>query len=388
MILNISTATELSDKKDPGIHLLFELEESKNRYTKNALLLQDILRYKSTLEPPYEFKIQQLGNWLVDNNEEFQESRREIKRLQKREPPRSQIIQNRRGRIEACVDFLAELGFVEFARSVQAERNTSTQTKVFRFTKWSSIVKIILAIRKAEGFNHFPFRHTTGLDIESRKRLRIMAEENLEPLCKQLYQEVLCALRTPEEVHADDEKPSIVIFAEKMLEVLKAKRLIVNYAVCIVSQLHTKYPEIGMEDVYTLFVKNLALPSSDNPLFRLVSDGSSDASSLNWIIWRAAYDRLDKTTQAIVLSDMKVLFEHERKIHTYNRTFETKRFEMRADETKVVLNLYCSNSEPHLQPYVIDTREAIRLALLAEQLNTRCVKCGMTFSSQVLVFSQ
>jgi hypothetical protein len=112
---------------------IFE-NKSQEKYD-NASLYQDILRYANDEKSSSEFKFVELANWLMTKNKEFfnyySGSKSHIRR--------SARIENKRQRIQKCIDNLVEWNFLLISEMVQAKKN-DTKTPLYVLTAEGEIM--------------------------------------------------------------------------------------------------------------------------------------------------------------------------------------------------------------------------------------------------------
>lgn len=115
------------------MQILFQ--QNNDEYTNNAHLFQDILVYGSLFDFEYFFKSRELTRWLLDNNNEFKETK-------DKEMDKNEMIENRLDRIKSQLSVLENHGLI-ISRDTQASKG-GAPTKEYSLTNYGFVLGFIL----------------------------------------------------------------------------------------------------------------------------------------------------------------------------------------------------------------------------------------------------
>ena len=287
-------------RKYKGIEDIFEKDNYGN-YTKDALLLQDILCYplKNIEDGIYNFvfKDRDLASWLIDNNNEFINY---YKDLSTRNITKSNRIENRLPRIKGNVQDLIKLGLIEKIGTTRAEK-VDAQVTVYRYTQPGVFIGWII------------------MSMNPEKKAK--AEEEIYKILR---------------IWNNGIGSSYSLFKLILLRKAKEKGTFGVHVDCLRSILHSGKSIKSMRDLF-----------SDSAFEKIPEfDQLMDKASKNpFAISRSTIEALDEMPQEkreMFLYTMKQDIENEMMDITHNREeYEKMRFKYRDDFSVVVLMAYC-----------------------------------------------
>jgi hypothetical protein len=400
-----------TDRREPNLHLIFEstsegLDETElaqyiqgvlnddsididskaakiidwrarhgepSKYTRNALLYQDILRYYE-VQTDRSFKFTELARWLLTRNKEFteyyQDSRAHISM--------SNRIAYHRQRIQKCIDNLVSLYVIEKVGMTKAEKNQDIETPLYRFTEDGKFIFTLL--------RYYDLQESEAL--RSRKGVEYKrAREELSKKADELVQAIDAVLTIDSRAEPampwnDLQKYNScwIYFARLIIDKMIERKVFLRF----VHQLHTMLISgINQNELRGVFDIFLILSRYTSSAGAFLLPGKP---SLEWEIWKESFGELDKTTQSLILQHYKLAFEYPHPRMPYYRPYELARFENRNYEDKVVLEISCTNN--HLPvPHVMETLEAIKMHINRNwNLPIKCTKCGRDSSIDIMLF--
>src|SRR2546422_9621135 len=126
------------------INHIFE-SNSNNRYTKTALLYQDILKFENDFDKKYgsEFTFNDLAKWLMKQNLGFATYYSDSKA----HVTMSNRIANRRDSIQNCIDDFISSKLISIVGTKKAQKN-DFRTQLYKFTQAGEVLSYLLSARK------------------------------------------------------------------------------------------------------------------------------------------------------------------------------------------------------------------------------------------------
>lgn len=129
------------------IDAIFERDKKRKYYTEDALLLQDLLRYSSSItggspEKANPFKLRELQNWIVRNNKQIVDYWNAS--IRRRNTPYSNRVHAMGGKINNKFEILQELNLVRISGAVQAEKIIGLQVPRYEYTKSGILLALII----------------------------------------------------------------------------------------------------------------------------------------------------------------------------------------------------------------------------------------------------
>lgn len=136
----------INKDKPTYLDIIFE-KDSANKFTKKALLYQNIMEYNLETNDDITFRFTDLARWLMEKNNEF----REYYSDSKAHIPKSTRIALRRHVIQSCINDLMELDLILNRGKTKAEKNDLV-TPLYEYTTEGQILSFILLYNSTNSY--------------------------------------------------------------------------------------------------------------------------------------------------------------------------------------------------------------------------------------------
>ncbi len=256
----------MARKESLDIGYLNDIFENKDGiYSKDALLLQDILKYGISKERSLNFKFTDMAKWLMNNNREFHDY------YAGSHDTMTNRIAKRRQRIQAALNKLQNLRLVVQTGSIKAERN-NLETPTYDLTRNGYFSAALVSINASKHLK--------------KDELQLMYD---------VFYGVLESLLTATISENSDTK-SIVI--KKIFQKIKEKSLIHEFGVEVLNTLHSNERDQMLETVEEILTL-LDFPYGLRKLGR--------TSFLD--LWKESVNELESDRKAALLFSYKLRIE-------------------------------------------------------------------------------
>jgi len=304
-------------KKIRYINDIFETGEGKKRYTNDALLLQDLLRYSLEINDvpsriDTRFKKRDLQKWIIRNNKEIVDY---YNRLSKRNTTISNRIHAREARINDKFETLFHMNLIKTVGTARAEK-INTPVTLYSYTRGGILLALIsktldlqdvIAITKAETvINKY--------------------QNELDRIFQWIYEVFVIGFKANKNPSASE------IFHSCLFEQLKIRALIP----VLVNRIH-----------FTVVYDNKLLNFVDLFHSSLYSPFLNENSSSFIDAFYDTIESLDPDIKKLVLHQIKIVAENRFRYILENipRQYEELRFGLRSDYERIAAAGYCDSCD-------------------------------------------
>ena len=346
-----SILTEAVAKDSPHLSMIFE-KDPNGKYTRDALLYQDILQYifardsKYASREPEVFVFDELAGWLV--MEKSQEFKNDYQDFASRTPKYRRINAKRR-KIQKRIDNLLEMFLLVVVEPVKSRRNNE-YTSLYKYSKHGKVIAWIIRSQLSE----------------------ISANERNE-IYKQIYN-LVQSLFLPTDKSSDYQLMSRYLFKSKFFDKCWNEGIFDQIVNMMAELLHHK--SLKARDIIDIL---------NHIVYEYVSFTHKKFRSILWAILMETLNELDEATRKIVIYYEKLAIE--RKIYggdvgpysrQTSREWEEVWFANRNEYSKLTLFGHCSRCK-FSGPLIVDYYKFKKEALLDNDdlptFKTDCHKC-------------
>jgi hypothetical protein len=300
------------------IDAIFEMDAEGRGYTKNALLLQDQLKYsmvvnKSRVENNNHFKLRELQNWIVRNNKHIIEYY--DKSTHRIHTPYSNRVHAMEERINDKFQSLIQTGLISKVGTERAEKLRGMVTPLYGFTKSGILLRLI---------------------IESMELQKVMA------ITKK--QDAIAILKK--------ELNKINQFIYNVLDLMFKIRNDSSSATIFYSTFFRRCEDKGIfdklvEHIHYIINSNHGIQSVTDPLVRVVDRGfQGSQSQIDFLdLWYGTIKELVPEVRKLLLYRLKLHFENmfEQNNAPLNKRYEEFRFDLRDNYERIAVEAVCKN---------------------------------------------
>jgi hypothetical protein len=328
------------------IDAIFERDKKRKYYTEDALLLQDLLRYSSTIngasfEKATPFKLRELQNWIVRNNKQIVDYWNE--RLQRRNTPYSNRVHAMEGKINNKFEILLVLNLVRISGAVRAEKIRGLQVPRYEYSKPGILLALII----------------DGMNLISKERKTSEHGKQIDNILENIYELFNFVYKRRQDLPASD------IFYSIYFQKCKDKGLFGK----LVSRIH--------------FILNwdYRIGSVPDLLERAIYDPFlTKQSQTDFIdLFYEAIEGLNQENRKLILYEIKTLAEEtfKRKLEEVThltRPYEEFRFNLRGDYNRIAIEGYCEYCKSN-RPVALNYLDLRRLSV-ANEKRADCPNCN------------
>ena len=304
-------------KKIGYINDIFEKEEGKERYTNDALLLQDLLRYSLEInEIPSRidshFKKRDLQKWIIRNNKEILDY---YHKLSKRNTTISNRIHAREARMNDKFETLLRMNLIRSVGTAPAEK-IMTPVTLYSYTKGGILLALISKTHDLQEV----------ISITKSDTVINKYQNELDRIFQWVYEVFAIAFKANKNPSASE------IFHSRLFEQLKIRGLI---------------PVLVNRIYFTLVYDNNLLNFIDLLHRSLYSPFFNENSSSFVDAFYDTIESLDPEIKKLVLYQIKIVAENRFRYILENipRLYEELRFGLRSDYERIAAAGYCSSCD-------------------------------------------
>lgn len=304
-------------KKIRYINDIFEREEGNKRYTNDALLLQDLLRYSLEInEVPSRidarFKKRELQKWIIRNNKEILDY---YLKLSKRNTTISNRIHAREARMNDKFETLLHMNLIRPVGTASAEK-VKTPVTLYSYTKGGILLALISRTVSLNGV----------IAITKADSVINKYQNELGRIFQWIYEIFAIAFKANKNPSASE------IFYSCLFKQLKIRGLI---------------PVLVDRIYFTLVYDNNLLNFVDLLHSSLYSPFFNENSSSFVDAFYDTIESLDPDIKRLVLHQIKIVVENRFRYILENipRQYEELRFGLRADYERIAAAGYCNSCD-------------------------------------------
>jgi hypothetical protein len=313
------------------IDAIFEKEDNGECYSKDSLLLQDLICYpliinELPLAKEVHFKKRELQNWVVRNNKEIIDYYNET--LQRRNTTYGNRIHGKEERLNNAFEILKQLNLIQSAWLAPAEK-TGTPVTTYKYTKGAILLALTIKSMKhkkdLETYKNIYDLFHLAFEVKADSLASTIFYQNLFRKCKG--------------------KGILNKFVERIEYVINADSNILNIA------------DLVQRAIYLAFLSR-----------------QSDTDFLD--AWHETIEALDRGNQKLILYEMKMFAENKfnNNQESLTRRYEKFRFDMRSHYERIALQGFCEECKSS-QNVPLHYSDLIRHGI-SKDLRVDCPSCN------------
>lgn len=296
---------------------IFQIKDDTGRYTEDAVLLQDLLRYSLVINKvpskiAVSFKKRELQKWTVIHNQEISSYYNDA--LHRRNTTYSNRIHGMRSKLNSKFEILLSLNLIMQEGTSPAEK-IKASVPLFKYTMGGLLLALII---KA-----MDIKEVVG--ITKSDKANNEHQNELNRIQQNIFETFQLAFKTTKSSPARD------IFYSCLIQQSMERGVFDN--------LISRIQDTITSDVHIVNVTDLLLRSFYSSSF----EGQSKIEFLN-VFWETIKD-LDEDVKNLILFQIKGYAESkfEKRQENVSREYEEYRFKLRSDYKRIAIEGYCNN---------------------------------------------